>query len=72
MKTTESLLGELIELQKASIRLQKFAISLQAEALVHASYPHQGDTKIEKLTMKTVQQIRATLEKVEKGKALPK
>ena len=73
---TDKLLEELIELQKASIRLQKFAITLQAESSAYLyMIANAGDTKqaqVEKLAMKAVKQMRATVDKIEKGKALPK
>jgi hypothetical protein len=76
MEKTEKLLEELIELQKASIRLQKFAITLQAEAcsylygMATASAAKPGE--VEKRAMQAVKQMRATVDKVEKGKVLPK
>ena len=38
MESLAKKLDELIELQKASIRLQKFAITLQAESVAHQSW----------------------------------
>jgi len=76
MDESASLLRELIELQRASIRLQKFAITLQAEALVHASFS-SGATALspaarERQVMRAVRQMRATVDRIEAGKALPK
>ncbi|MBX7156405.1 MAG: hypothetical protein K1X91_15725 [Bacteriodetes bacterium] len=76
MEKLESLLTELIELQKASIRLQKFAIVLAAENSVYQQAAVMVDEKsqkaISKTVVKAVQQMRATVDKIEQGKKLPK
>lgn len=76
MTNTDKLLEELIELQKASIRLQKFAITLQAESSAYlymlANANNAKQTQVERIAMKAVKQMRATINKIEKGKALPK
>lgn len=72
---TTTLLRELIELQKASIRLQKLSISLQAEALAHASFATLHDSAraaLEKHVMRGVTQMRATADRIEAGRRLPK
>lgn len=75
MNETETLLRELIELQKASIRLQKFAITLQAEAMAYRVFAATGGKSapaLEKLVMRAVRQMRATVDRVQVGKRLPK
>jgi hypothetical protein len=69
------LLREMIELQKASIRLQKFAITLQAEAMAYRVFAATGGKSapaLEKLVMRSVKQMRATLDRVQVGRRLPK
>ena len=68
-------LDELIELQKASIRLQKFAITLQSEVVAYHSWAATGgkpSPAVERLMMKTVRQMRATVDRIEAGRKLPK
>jgi hypothetical protein len=75
MEALAKKLDELIELQKASIRLQKFAIVLQAEAMVYRNWAATGGKPspgIEKRCMKTVRQMRATVDRIEAGRKLPK
>ena len=75
MDEVAKLLRELIELQKASIRLQKFAIVLRAESIAHQVFAATGGKSapaLEKLVMKTVRQMRATVDRIEAGRKLPK
>ncbi|MFO0932965.1 MAG: hypothetical protein U1E39_09675 [Planctomycetota bacterium] len=75
MDATPALLRELIELQRQTIRLQKFQISLTAELVVYHSWAaskFQSVPALEKAMMATVQRMRKTVEKVAAGKALPK
>jgi hypothetical protein len=75
MDETAKLLQELIGLQKASIRLQKFSITLQAESVAHQVFAATGGRSVpalDKLVMKSVRQMRTTLERVEAGRRLPK
>jgi hypothetical protein len=75
MPNVEALLSELIELQKTSIRLQKHAITLQAEAMASLRAIASGDRdegRHQKAAMKSVVETRKVLERLEKGRALPK
>ena len=75
MDETAPLLREFIELQKASIRLQKFAITLQAEAMAYRVFAATGGKSVpalEKLVMRSVKQMRATVDRVQVGRKLPK
>lgn len=75
MDESVKLLREVVALQQASIRLQKFAITLQAEALVyqvHAATGGKSVPALEKLVMRTVKQMRATVDRVQVGRKLPK
>ncbi len=75
MDESVKLLRELVALQQASIRLQKFAITLQAEALTYRVFAATGGKSVpalEKLVMRSVRQMRATVDRVQVGKRLPK
>jgi hypothetical protein len=70
-----ALLRELVERQRASIRLQKFAITLQAEAMAYRVFAATGGKSapaLEKLVMRSVRQMRATVDRVQVGRRLPK
>ncbi|MCC6572429.1 MAG: hypothetical protein IT462_01445 [Planctomycetes bacterium] len=75
-RSLEQTMAEMLELQRASLRLQKFAISLQSECVVYLNAIATGADKkpaaIEDRVWKTIQRMRKTLEKVERGQALPK
>lgn len=71
----EKLLKELIELQKASIRLQKFAIVLMSETKADAAFAAHGGKPSktqEAYAWRSVQQMRKTVERVAAGKGLLK
>lgn len=75
MDESVKLLRELVALQQASIRLQKFSITLQAEAMAYRVFAATGGKSapaLEKLVMRSVRQIRATVDRVQVGKRLPK
>lgn len=75
MDDTHRLLRELVALQQASIRLQKLAISLQAEALTYLAHAATGGKSapaVERRVLLAVKQIRATAERVERGRKLPR
>jgi len=75
VEETVKLLRELVELQKASIRLQKFSITLQAEAHALHVFTATGGKSVpalEKLVVRSVRQMRATLDRIEAGRKLPK
>ena len=75
MASTESLLRQLAELMQASVRLQKFSIVLQAEALARQVATAAGATSpaaVDRLVVRAVKQMRATVERVSAGRALPK
>jgi hypothetical protein len=75
MDETVKLLREVVALQQASIRLQKFAITLQAEAMAYRVFAATGGKSapaLEKLVMRSVRQMRATVDRVQVGKRLPK
>ena len=73
MDDTSTLLRRLIQLTEASIRLQKFSIVLQAEAVAYESAKASGVTSraaLDRLIVKSVKQMRATVERVSAGRAL--
>lgn len=73
MDTTTKLLTELVELTKASIRLQKFAIVMASEAQAVRSFVAMGggsQAALEKRVIKSVRQMRQTVERVAAGKGL--
>ncbi|HVG92806.1 MAG TPA: hypothetical protein VND21_00030 [Planctomycetota bacterium] len=75
MDATQTLLEQLIELTETSIRLQKFSIVLQAESVAYQSASASGiksRAAIDRLIVKAVKQMRATVERVSAGRALPK
>lgn len=75
MDETAKLLRRLVDLQTQSIRLQKFALSLQAELVAYqylAATGGKSSPGIEKVIMGTVKRMRITAEKVAAGKKLPK
>jgi hypothetical protein len=75
MDATQTLLRQLIELTEASIRLQKFSIVLQAESVAYQSANASGITSraaVDRLIVKSVKQMRATVERVSAGRALPR
>ena len=75
MDATQTLLRQLIELTETSIRLQKFSIVLQAESVAYQSASASGiksRAAIDRLIVKAVKQMRATVERVSAGRALPK
>lgn len=75
MDVSPALLRELIELQRQTIRLQKFQISLTAELVVYASWGAsrlESIPALEKAVMATVRRMRKTVERVAAGKALPR
>ena len=72
---TPRLLRDLLEATRATNRLLKLSISLQAEALANATAAAAGATTtkaLEKRVMASVRQIRATADRVEAGRALPR
>ena len=72
---TVKLLRELVALQQQSIRLQKFALSLQSELVAYQYLAATGGKSaptVERVVMGAVRRMRITAEKVAAGKKLPK
>jgi hypothetical protein len=75
MDATNDLLRQIVDLQRASIRLQKLSIALQAESLAyrrHAARADKPNPALDRLVMRAVREIRATADRVEAGRRLPR
>ena len=79
MDRTIALLQELVELQQQSVRLQKFALSLQAEIVAYhalaaaaAGGKPATPSAVAKTVMGAVKRMRITAERVAAGRALPR